>query len=72
MGTAVDHLGSEAGITHEAALVEQGKITAQERANRQLLRIVMKEAGFRPLPSEWWHFNYCSRQEAKKRFKPIP
>ena len=47
MGTAVDHLGSEAGITHEAALVEQGKITAQERANRQLLRSVMKEAGFR-------------------------
>ena len=32
----------------------------------------MTEAGFRPLPSEWWHFNYCSRQEAKKRFKPIP
>ena len=72
MGTAVDHLGIEAGITHEAALVKQGKITAQERANRQLLRSVMTEAGFRPLPSEWWHFNYCSRQEAKKRFKPIP
>lgn len=72
MGTAVDHLGSEAGITHEAALVEQRKITAQERANRQLLRSVMTEAGFRPLPSEWWHFNYCSRKEAKKRFKPIP
>ena len=33
MGTAVDPLGSEAGITREAALVEQGKLTAQARAN---------------------------------------
>lgn len=51
MGTPVDHLGKEAHITEEAALVAQGKLTEQERANRLLLRQVMKEAGFRPLPS---------------------
>lgn len=72
MGTPVDHLGPAAHITNEAALVAQGRITAAERANRLLLRSVMKEAGFRPLPSEWWHFNYCSRPEARRRFKPIP
>lgn len=72
MGTKVDHLGIEAHITDEAALVRSGKMTAQEQANRQLLRSVMRTAGFRTLPSEWWHFNWCSRQEAKQRYKVIP
>lgn len=72
MGTPVDHLGKEAHITDEAQLVAQGKITARERENRLLLRQVMKEAGFRPLPSEWWHFNRVSRQTAKAKYQVIP
>lgn len=50
----------------------QGKLTEQERENRLLLRQVMKEAGFHPLPSEWWHFNRVSRQTAKERYRVIP
>lgn len=72
MGTPVDHLGKEAHTTEEARLVAQGKITEQERKNRLLLRQIMKEAGFRPLPSEWWHFNRVSRQTAKERYRVIP
>lgn len=72
MGTPVDHLGQEAHITEEARLVAQGKITETERKNRLLLRQVMKEAGFRPLPSEWWHFNRVSRQTAKEKYRLIP
>lgn len=72
MGTPVDYLGKEAHITEEAQLVAQGKITAQERGNRLLLRQIMKEAGFRPLPNEWWHFNRCSRQTAKEKYQIIP
>ncbi|WP_418697153.1 M15 family metallopeptidase [Bacteroides sp.] len=72
MGTPVDHLGREAHITEEARLVAQGKITEAERENRLLLRQVMKEAGFRPLPSEWWHFNRVSRQTAKEKYRLIP
>ena len=34
MGTKVDHLGKEAHIDTEAAMVQQGVITAQERRNR--------------------------------------
>lgn len=30
--------------------------TAQQRANRALLRAVMLKNGFRPLKEEWWHF----------------
>lgn len=72
MGTPVDHLGSEAHITHEAELVKSGKMTRAELENRRLLRSVMRAAGFRALPSEWWHFNWCSRQEAKQKYKVIP
>lgn len=72
MGTKVDHLGREAHITNEEDLIKRGKITKQERQNRLSLRRVMRSAGFRALPSEWWHFNWCSRQEAKKRYKIIP
>lgn len=71
MGTEVDFMGIESHITNEAQLVKQNKITARERENRLLLRKVMKEAGFRPLPSEWWHFNLCSRKEAIARYSLI-
>ena len=72
MGTPVDYLGKEAHITDEATLVAQGKITQEEQENRLLLRRVMKEAGFRTLPTEWWHFNRVSRQEAKAKYQVIP
>lgn len=71
MGTKVDHLGKEAHIDTEAAMVQQGIITAQERRNRQLLRRVMTAAGYKPLRSEWWHFNFRSREEAKRNYKVI-
>ena len=72
MGTKVDHLGVEAHITEEGELIRNGKITKTERQNRILLRKVMKAAGFRALPSEWWHFNFCSREEARKKYNVIP
>lgn len=71
MGTEVDHLGYAAHINAEDALIQKGVITAQQRANRVLLRTVMKHAGFRTLPTEWWHFNFCSRQVAKQKYKLI-
>ncbi|MEY8686092.1 M15 family metallopeptidase [Bacteroides sp. AN502(2024)] len=72
MGTQVDHLGVEAHITDEIELVRNGKISETERRNRLLLRKVMKEAGFRALPGEWWHFNFCSRDVAKRKYRLIP
>ena len=43
-----------------------------ERQNRILLRKVMKEAGFRALPSEWGHFKFCSGDVARQQYKLIP
>lgn len=71
MGTKVDHLGIESHISDEVTLVKNGKITEEERQNRILLRTVMKRAGFKPLPTEWWHFNLCNRETARRKYKLI-
>lgn len=69
MGTPVDHLGPEANIDREAQLVRQGRITAEERENRQLLRRVMVAAGWRPLRTEWWHFDLTTRSNARRYYR---
>ncbi len=71
MGTGYDHLGPLANTDREEELVRGGQLTAQERANRLLLREVMTRAGFRTVKSEWWHFNLCSREEAVKTYPLI-
>ncbi len=71
MGTPYDFFGSEAHTDNEEALVQTGKITRSELENRRLLRRVMKEAGFRTIKSEWWHFNACSRETARGRYRLI-
>lgn len=71
MGTPVDFFGEEAHTTAEEALVEAGKITTEEWAHRRFLRRVMKQAGFRTIPYEWWHFNACSRAYAKAHYPVI-
>lgn len=71
MGTKVDFLGSYAHIDNEAGLVSQHIITPKAKKNRELLRKVMTEAGFKPLRTEWWHFNLVSRAEAKANYKAV-
>lgn len=71
MGTRVDALTPLSHIDCEAELVKRGKITAEARRNRALLRSVMRRAGFRSLRSEWWHFNYTTRADARANYKVI-
>lgn len=71
MGTPVDHLGPEANIDRERELVASGVISETERQNRLLLRRVMREAGFRTIRTEWWHFNLRPLAEARRRYKLI-
>ena len=65
MGTKVDHLGREAHTDYTA-------ISPEALQNRRLLISVMREAGFRSLPTEWWHFNLVSRNVAREKYKVIP
>lgn len=68
MGTPFDFFGEEAHTNKEDALLNAGKIGRAAYNNRQLLRRVMKQAGFRIIPYEWWHFNACSRAEARQSY----
>ena len=69
MGTPVDHLGPEANIDREEQMVARGIISETERQNRLLLRRVMTAAGFKPLRTEWWHFNLVSKRQAQAKYK---
>ncbi len=51
MPTAYDDFSERAGRNY-ALLPEEAK------RNRGLLRAAMEQAGFRGIPSEWWHFDY--------------
>ena len=72
MGTTVDALTPLSHIDKEQELVRKGKISPEAARNRALLRTIMKKAGFRPLRSEWWHFNYTTRANARANYKAIP
>lgn len=69
MGTKVDYLGKKANIDREIELVKRNAISESERQNRLLLREVMVKAGFLPLRSEWWHFNFCTRATARAQYR---
>lgn len=71
MGTPIDHMGAAAHTDREEELRREGKISAEAVENRRLLRRVMREAGFKPLRTEWWHLNLKSRAEAKARYDVV-
>lgn len=71
MGTRVDAMTPLSHINREAELVAARRISRQAQLNRELLRSVMQFAGFRPLRTEWWHFNFRTRAQAKKYYRVI-
>jgi D-alanyl-D-alanine dipeptidase len=71
MGAGFDDIRLIAYPENEAHFLQTGELTTQHAENRRLLRKVMQSQGFRNIPTEWWHFNACSRNEAKKKYKRI-
>ncbi len=71
MGTSYDYFGYPAYPDREKQMLAEGKITTAQVANREILRKVMKEAGFHGIGSEWWHFNAFTRKEAGEKFKMV-
>ena len=71
MGVKIDNMTSLSHIDKEDLLLKQGKISREAYDNRRLLRKVMRYAGFKPLRTEWWHFNIRTRAQAKQYFKVV-
>jgi zinc D-Ala-D-Ala dipeptidase len=71
MGTKYDYFGELAYPKKEAYFLKIKRLNRQQVNNRQLLRSVMRAAGYMPIEYEWWHFNAMSRQSAKATYKVI-
>lgn len=71
MGTEFDYFGELAYPSKEDEMLAQGLLTEEHISNRQLLRYCMIGAGFRNLPTEWWHFNSVSRSVAQTLYSPV-
>jgi D-alanyl-D-alanine dipeptidase len=71
MGTPVDFLGALAEPKHETKYLKSGELTAGQVKNRELLRTVMKKAGFRGISNEWWHFEAFTRAECRNKYAPL-
>lgn len=71
MGTGYDFFGYEAYPDREKQMLDEGKLSDAQIANRNILRKVMTENGFTGIGSEWWHFNAFSRKEAGEKFEII-
>ena len=71
MGTAFDDMSELAHPALEPQLLARGAISAQQVANRQLLRDAMFQAGFTGLNSEWWHFDCGDRDHVRRTFRRV-
>lgn len=69
MGSYYDDIRKIAYPSLEYRFSATGELTAAQINNRKLLRKVMSSQQFRNIPTEWWHFNACSKEYARSNYK---
>lgn len=72
MGTPYDYFGPKAQPRYEQQFLKEKQLTSQHLQNRHLLKNVMKQAGFRPILLEWWHFEASTKDYARKNCQLLP
>lgn len=71
MGAGYDDIRQIAYPSLEAKFLASGELSKSQVEKRALLRKVMQSQRFRNIPTEWWHFNACSRSEAFLKYKVL-
>ena len=71
MGTIYDSFDNLSYPVLENDFLKAGKLTLEQVNNRTLLRTIMSQSGFSGIETEWWHFNSCTREYAKKHYSII-
>jgi D-alanyl-D-alanine dipeptidase len=71
MGTGFDDLTELSHPRLEQGFLASGQLSAQQVANRQLLRDAMFQAGFVGINTEWWHFDCGDRELVRATFRRV-
>jgi len=71
MGTGFDDMTELSHPALEQGFLASGRLSAQQVANRQLLRDAMFQAGFVGINSEWWHFDCGDRNLVRQSFRRV-
>ncbi len=71
MGSGFDYFHRISQPRFEEEFLKTGELSLEHWQNRMVLRRAMTQAGFHPLPHEWWHFDALSRDEIRNGFKLI-
>lgn len=71
MGTGFDDMSDLSHPALEQEMLDAGRLTARQAANRQLLRDTMCGAGFAGINSEWWHFDCGDRVAVRASYTRI-
>lgn len=71
MGTAFDTFSPLSHPSLEDRFLQEGLVSASQVANRRLLRSVMRSAGFRQHPIEWWHYDALPATVVRREYPII-
>lgn len=71
MGAGYDDMREIAYPKYEARFLASGQLSKEQVNNRLILRRAMQSQQFRQLETEWWHFNACSRNQAKSKYTVV-
>ena len=71
MGTLFDDLSERSHPALEDTMLARGELSAEQIANRRLLRDAMIHGGFIGISSEWWHFDCGDRNVVRAEYTRV-
>lgn len=71
MGAGFDEFSTLSHINNEKSNLKKGKLSQEAYDNRQLLRKVMRKAGFHTYRCEWWHFQHYTKKYMRSHLKSV-
>ena len=71
MGTLFDDLSERSHPALEDTMLASGELSAEQIANRRLLRDAMIHGGFIGISSEWWHFDCGNRNVVRAEYTRV-
>jgi len=71
MGTGFDEMRELSHPRLEASHLASGALAPAQHRNRELLRGVLSDSGFRGIDNEWWHFEMLDRQHVRQHFTRV-